>query len=75
MLNLASLASNIHKQSRPISNTIVGVVTDVTRPLFRPKENNWIVMVKVIDESLNDLKVYGVMSKDCTVYLISKNKS
>lgn len=31
-------------------------------------------MIKVVDESLNDEQVFGVMSKDCTVYLISKNK-
>lgn len=32
-------------------------------------------MIKIVDESLNDQNVYGVMSKDCTVYLISKKKS
>lgn len=31
-------------------------------------------MIKIVDESLNDEHVFGVMSKDCTVYLISKNK-
>jgi hypothetical protein len=31
-------------------------------------------MLKVVDESLNDQCLFGVMSKDCTVYLISKHK-
>lgn len=31
-------------------------------------------MIKIVDESLNDERIFGVMSKDCTVYLISKNK-
>ena len=31
-------------------------------------------MLKLIDESLNDEKLFGVMSKDCSVYMISKNK-
>lgn len=37
MQKLATLANNIQKQNRLISNTIVGVVTDVTRPLYREK--------------------------------------
>lgn len=31
-------------------------------------------MLKIVDETLNDQKLFGVMSKDCSVYLISKNK-
>lgn len=74
MQKLASLANNIQKQSRPISNSIVGVVIDVTKPLYREKQNNYIVMIKIIDDTMNDSKIFGVMSKDCSVYLISKNK-
>lgn len=50
------------------------MVTDVTRPLYRKKENNYIVMLKIVDESMNDQQMFGVMSKDCTVYLISKRR-
>lgn len=74
MLKLAHLANNLHKQNHPISTTLVAVVTDATRPLYRQKEDNYIVMLKVVDESLNDQQLFGVMSKDCTVYLISKKK-
>ncbi len=35
MLKLAVIANNIQKQSRPISNSVIGVVTDITRPLYR----------------------------------------
>jgi hypothetical protein len=31
-------------------------------------------MLKIVDESLNDQQLFGVMSKDCTVYLIAKDK-
>lgn len=31
-------------------------------------------MIKIVDESLNDQQLFGVMSKDCSVYLISKSK-
>lgn len=31
-------------------------------------------MIKIVDESLNDQQLFGVMSKDCCVYLISKKK-
>ena len=31
-------------------------------------------MVKIVDETLNNKKIFGVMSRDCTVYLISKNR-
>ena len=31
-------------------------------------------MIKIIDDTLNDQRIFGVMSRDCTVYLISKKK-
>lgn len=37
MLKLAQLAHNVQRQARSLSSTIVGVVTDVTRPLYREK--------------------------------------
>ena len=74
MKKLAFVAQNTSRYNKPISATVVAVVADVTYPLFRPKEQNYIVMIKVIDESLNSQKMFGVMSKNCCVYLISKNK-
>lgn len=68
------MANNIIKCGRPMSSSVIGVVTDVTRPLYREKEDNYIVMIKIVDETLNDQNQFGVMSKDCSVYIISKNK-
>ena len=68
------MGKNLEKTNKTFSGTVVGVVTDITKPLYREKEGNYIVMVKIIDETLNDKKIFGVMSRDCTVYLISKNK-
>ena len=31
-------------------------------------------MIKIIDETLNDKRIFGVMSRDCAVYLISRDK-
>lgn len=32
------------------------------------------MQVKLIDETLNDANIFGVMCKDCTVYLLSSKK-
>lgn len=73
-ITLTTICKNIQRHKQPISNTIVGIVTDCTKPLYRPKEKNYIVQVKLIDESLNDANIFGVMCKDCTVYLLSSKK-
>lgn len=35
MFKLATIANNVQKQNRSMSNTVVGVVIDVTKPLYR----------------------------------------
>lgn len=46
---LAQVAQNTDCYKKPISTTLVALVTDATSPLFRDKEANYIVMLKVID--------------------------
>lgn len=69
------MAQNTDHYKKPISTTLVGVISDATSPMYREKESNYIVMLKIIDETMNEEKLFGVMSKDCAVYLISKNKA
>ena len=74
MLRLNTIGKNITKNNRPISGTVVGVVVDISKPLHKEKEGIYIQMIKIIDETLNDKNIFGVMSKDCCVYILSKKK-
>lgn len=49
MLKLNTICKNVKKYNKPFSGTVAGVITDITMPLYREKEGNYIVMLKLID--------------------------
>ena len=61
-------------QSGSFTSSVMGVVVDMTRPLYRERDKDFIVEVKIVDELVNELEVFGVMVKYCSVYLFSKER-
>jgi hypothetical protein len=42
---------------------------DVTRPLLRPKDGLYIVEIKIVDDTVNADNIYGIMVRQCSIYL------
>lgn len=52
----------------------MGVIVDVTRPLFRERDKDYIVELKIVDETVNEVEVFGILVKYCSVYVFSKDR-
>ena len=53
------------------TTSTMGILIDVTNSLYRERDKDYITELKIIDETLNDDSVIGVMIKYCTVYVFS----
>ena len=62
------------KHPNPSSKNVIGVIVDATRPLYRDNDQEYIVEVKIIDDTLNHNKLYSGLIRDCSVYLFSKRR-
>ena len=50
----------------------MGILVDATNSIYRKREKDYVTELKIIDETLNDHEVYGVMIKCCTIYIFSQ---
>lgn len=74
MLRLAGLGKSLQRNTKKqITATLIGVVTDITNAV-KQKTGNYVIMLRLIDETLNDENIFGVMCRDCCVYLVSPHK-
>lgn len=52
----------------------MAVVVDCTRPMYRERDKDYIVELKIVDELVNEAQVYGILIKYCSVYVFSKDR-
>jgi hypothetical protein len=53
----------------------MGLLVDVTGSIYRERDKDFITELKLIDETINDEKVYGIMVKYCSVYIFSQKET
>jgi hypothetical protein len=49
----------------------MGVLIDATAPIYRERDKDYIVELKLVDDTINDLQPYGVMIKYMSVFVFS----
>jgi hypothetical protein len=52
----------------------MGLVVDVSRPLARERDKDYIVELKLIDDTINEHKMHGILIRHCSVYLFGKTR-
>ena len=53
----------------------MGILIDVTAPLLRERDKQYIVELKIIDQSVNQNNIYGVMIKYCSVFIFMQKET
>jgi len=53
----------------------MGIIIDMTRPLFRERDKDYIIELKLIDDTVNDSTMFGILIKSCSVYIFGKSLS
>ena len=51
----------------------MGVVIDMTRPLNRERDKDYIIELKIVDETINEEEMYGILAKYGSVYVFGKS--
>jgi len=51
--SLVKIGELSSKSANAASTNTIGVIIDMTRPLYRELEQNFIVEIKIVDETLN----------------------
>lgn len=57
------------------TGSVLGVIVDATRPLYRERDKDYIVELKIVDENINETQVYGILVKYCSVYVFGKDRA
>jgi hypothetical protein len=72
--SLRKVAEVCHAGSNAFTGSVMGVVVDVTRPLYRERDKDYIIEMKIVDETVNEAEVFGILVKYCSVYVFSKDR-
>jgi hypothetical protein len=72
--SLKKVAETCHSSCNSFTASVMGVVVDATRPMYRERDKDYIMEVKIVDELVNEAQVYGVLVKYCSVYVFSKER-
>lgn len=72
--SLKKVAETCHCSCNSFTASVMGVVVDATRPMYRERDKDYIMELKIVDELVNESQVYGVLVKYCSVYVFSKER-
>ena len=51
--SLEKVANFCSKHPNPSSKNVIGVLVDATRPLYRENDQEYIIEIKIVDETIN----------------------
>ncbi len=52
--SLKKVADTCHSSCNSFTASVMGVVVDATRPMYRERDKDYIMEVKIVDEGVNE---------------------
>jgi len=63
--------TDLLKDQKEQARSTMGLLIDATAPIYREKDKDYIVELKLVDDTVNELQPYGVMVKYMSVFVFS----